>query len=180
MFPARLAQASLIALLALGAASSAHAEKLELDRRLHLALNAALDRGGDDAVYFDASNPNRIFDRILIEGRSAERDWTEALELVTYVRDRALPDAAAWQRAFPAAGESACPASTTVLAQDDKSVTFAVEAPPCAVGPAFTGLYRVIYGKRTVYLAAGKRKAVMSPAQRAEWLALLASAHLEK
>lgn len=162
------------------AAGGARAERLELDRRLHAGLHAALERGDEDAVYFDASNPQRIFDRILIRGRSAERDWSEALELVTYTRERALPRPEDWYRAFPVAGESPCPVTTVILGRDAQSLTFAVEGPACRAGPAFTGLYRVIYGKRTAYLAAGKVKGAMSAAQRAEWLALLASAHLVK
>jgi len=176
MKPARLA----LPLLALLAASAAQAEKLELDHRLHAGLHAAIEQPGEETVYFDASNPRRIFDRILIRGTSAERDWTEALELVTYPRNLQAPDPEAWYRAFPAGAESPCPASASVLARDAQSLTFALEAPPCPAGPAFTGLYRVVFGRKTVYLAAGKLKGSMSAAQRAEWLALLASAHLSK
>jgi hypothetical protein len=175
MIPTRL----LLLIFAATGASAAQAEKLDLDHRLHAGLHAALENAGEETVYYTA-DAGRIFDRILIKGRSAERDWTEALELVTWPRDRALPDPAAWYRAFPVANETPCPTRSEVLAQDATSLTFAVESAPCPAGAAFTGLYRVFYGKRTVYLAAGKLKAPMTADQRKEWLALLASAHVVK
>lgn len=169
-----------IALILTIQAGAAQAEKFELDHRLHKALHEAIEHPSDETVFYDPSNPARLFDRILITGKSAERDWQEALELVVLKRDRKLHHPADWYGAFPAAGESACPARSTILARDETSLTFALEAQPCATGPAFTGLYRVFYGKKSVYLAAGKYKGVMTPDQRAEWLALLASARVKK
>lgn len=167
-------------LVAAAAAAPLNAERLDLDHRLHAGLHKALEQNNADAIYYDTSKPGAVFDRILIRGKSAERDWTEALELVTYTRNRKLPAPMAWFRAFDAKGETPCPAAKTVLARDDLSVTFGLRAAACPAGPALEGVYRVLYGKRTVYLAAGKVRGAMSDAERAEWLALLASANIAR
>jgi len=159
-------------------AGNAHAEKLEVDHRIYPPLKAALDNPNDNTVYFDSSRSGRLFDRILVAGNSAEHDWTEALELVVTRRDARARTPAEWLSRFRPGKESVCPAAVSLLAQDDASVTFALTAPDCSAGPPLTGLYRVFYGRKSVYLIGAKYKGAMTTTQREQWLALLASARL--
>ena len=168
----------LLAVPALLAATSAQAERLDIDHRLYAPLHAAMEQPHDGTVFYQASPSGAVFDRILIAGTSAQSDWTEALELVTVPRKGQARTPQDWLAAFRPQRESACPARVSVLGQDETSLTFALDAPVCAAGPPLTGLYRVIYGRRTIYLVGAKLKGAMSPAQREQWLALLGSAHL--
>lgn len=164
--------------MVLALAAPVAAEKLEMDHRLYPPLHAAMDSTAEETIYFDARTPGRVFDRVLINGRSAERDWTEALEITVLRRDKRLKDPAEWYRSFRAGDESTCPAEARELGRDRVSVTFAVEAPACATGPGLTGLYRVVLGAKSVYLVSAKVKGPMAAEPRAQWLAVLASAHL--
>lgn len=159
-------------------ASAAHAERLELDHRIYPPLNAAMDNQHDGTIFYDASQRGRVFDRILVVGTSAETNWTEALELLITPRNARARTPAEWYSTFRPKGESLCPGKVTMLGQDETSLTFSLEAPACAAGPSLTGLYRVVYGRKTVYLVGAKYKGEMNPQQRDQWLALLASARL--
>lgn len=169
---------ALIVLSALAAAAPARAERLDIDHRLYPPLHAAMEHPQEGTVYYDASQPGRLFDRILVQGSSAERDWSEALELLVTRRDPKLKTPQDWLAGFQPAGESPCPATLSHLSADTTSLTFSLEAPPCPAGPPLTGLYRVVLGRKSVYLVSAKLKGVMSPGQRDQWLALLASAKL--
>lgn len=168
----------LIALLGLSAASAAGAERLDIDHRLYSPLSSALERPHDGSVFYQASPTGRILDRILVRGTSAEHDWTEALELVTVPRKSERKTPQEWFAAFQAASESTCPANVTVLGEDENSITFSLDAPPCATGTPLSGLYRVIYGRKTVYVVSAKLKGTMAADQRQQWLGLLNSAKL--
>ena len=170
---------AVLALSGLGA-GAAHAEKLEFDYRIYPPLKAAMDNQGDDTVYFDNTQPGRMFDRILVVGKSAETDWIEALELVVTRRDAKARSPDEWYRKFRPAAETACPGNVAVLTRDDKSLTFALDATPCTGGTPLTALYRVFYGRKSVYVVGAKYKGKMAPTQREQWLALLASVHLSR
>ncbi|MDE2619355.1 MAG: hypothetical protein KGL54_04240 [Sphingomonadales bacterium] len=168
----------LLAAPALLAASAAQAERLDIDHRLYAPLHAAMEQPHDGTVFYQASPSGAVFDRILITGTSAQNDWTEALELVTVPRKSQAKTPQAWLAGFRPQQESNCPARISVIGEDEISLTFSLDAPACAGGQPLNGLYRVIYGRKTVYLVGAKLKGAMSPAQSEQWLALLASAHL--
>lgn len=158
--------------------TAAHAERLDIDHRLYPPLHEAMEHPDEATVYYDASKRGRVFDRILVRGTSAQRDWTEALELLVAPRDAALASPEAWFRSFQPSAETKCPGTISVLGQDEASLTFSLEAPACHGAPALSGLYRVVYGRKAVYLVGAKQKGAMAPDQRQQWLALLASARL--
>ncbi|HEY6871028.1 MAG TPA: hypothetical protein VI199_14835 [Novosphingobium sp.] len=160
------------------AAAPARAEKLDIDHRLYSPLHAVMENATDGTVYYDASQPGRVFDRIMVRGSSAERDWTEALEILVIRRAAQFKTAQDWLATFRPDSESACPARLSSLAADDSSMTFALDAPACASGPALTGLYRVVLGRKSIYVVSAKLKGAMTPSQREQWLALLGSAKL--
>lgn len=168
----------LLAALGLLTTGTARAERLDIDHRLYQPLNTALQQPHDGSVFYQAGPSGRIFDRILVRGSSAEHDWTEALELTTVPRKAERKTPQEWFAAFQAATETTCPAKVTVLGEDDRSITFALDAPPCTTGTPLSGLYRVIYGRKTVYVVSAKLKGPMAADQRQQLLTLLNSARL--
>lgn len=159
-------------------ASAAGAERLDLDHRLYPPLHEAMEHPHQGTVFFDANTPGRVFDRIVVTGTSAEHDWTEALELLVTPRKTPRLTPQAWLAGFRPDRESLCPAQITPIGQDENSLTFALEASACPQGPGLSGLYRVVVGRKTVYLVSAKLKGTMSPSQREQWLAVLQSARL--
>ncbi|MBC2660652.1 hypothetical protein H7F50_02730 [Novosphingobium flavum] len=168
----------LLALIGLMTAAAAQAERLDIDHRLYAPLHAAMEQPHEGSIFYQASPSGRQFDRILVNGTSAEHDWTEALELVVVPRKGERKPPQEWFAAFQAASESTCPANVTVLGEDESSITFSLDAPPCSTGTPLSGLYRVIYGRKTVYVVSAKLKGQMPADQRQQWLGLLNSAKL--
>lgn len=168
----------LLATLGLATAGTARAERLDIDHRLYAPLHTAMEQAHEGSVFYQATPSGRILDRILINGTSAEHDWTEALELVVAPRKSERRTPQEWFSAFQAASETNCPADLTVLSEDDTSITFSLDAPPCSTGTPLSGLYRVIYGRKTVYVVSAKLKGSARAEQREQWLGLLNSAKL--
>ena len=160
------------------AAMPAGAERLSLDHRLYPPLQAAMDNPHEGSVFYDESKAGRVLDRILVSGRSAERDWSEALELVVLARKGLAQTPQEWMVGFQPGRESPCPAQLSQLGEDGQSLTFALEASPCAGSQGLSALYRVVYGRKSVFVISAKYKGTMSAAQRQQWLALLGSARL--
>ena len=158
-------------------ATPAAAERLDIDYRLYAPLNAAMESPTDQTLLYE-QQASRVFDRILIAGTSATSDWREALEISVYARPRRLERLDQWMAAFSPASESTCPAAVHELTRDAMSITFALDAQPCASGPRLSGLYRVVLGRRSVYLIGAKLKGEMTAEQRTQWLTVLASAKL--
>ncbi len=159
-------------------AGAAHAEKLTFDHRLHPALKAALDSGNDEMVAYDGSNPRYLVNVIAIRGKSA-RDWTEALEIISRSPDKTVRTAADWAAEMRGRADAICPNTVTPIAEDAISVTFERRMPGCPGARAETAMTRVVAGKRSLFLLTFLFKGVPDAATRQEWLALLASAHLE-
>ena len=168
--------ANLWALLAF-AASPTHAEQLLFDHRTVPEIGAVLDSGRDDMVHFDKPNPNYVFDRITIAGRSVE-DWTEALEIVVRKPGKAVKTTSDWMRQIRGQTTADCAAEVTTISSDETSLTFAREAQACRGAASEASLYRVIAGRRSLYLLSARYKGTMPQARRDQWLALLASARI--
>jgi len=75
--------------------------------------------------------------------------------------------------------EARCKASFTVLAEDANSITFERRSSSCAAERAPLGIYRLVAGKRSWFQLSVLEKGELEDAARQQWLALLASAHLE-
>lgn len=159
-------------------ASPAHAEKLTFDHRLYPPLKAALDSGDAAKVDYNNANPRYVVDRIAVRGASAN-DWQEALEIIARTPAKGMSSAADWMAELRRGADKACPNAVTTLTEDPASVTFERQSQPCKAERAPFALYRVVAGKRSLFLLAVLSKVPLSAEARAEWLALLASAHIE-
>lgn len=165
-----------LALLAIG--TPALAERLTFDHRFHPGLQAVLDSGRSEMVDYDPSNPRYVVDRIAVQGSSA-KDWTELLEIIARTPARGMRSAADWMHELRTQADGRCANTVVVIAQDERSITFERKSKGCAGEPAPFALYRVVAGKRSLFLLAVYDKAAPDPKSRRQWLALLASAHLD-
>jgi hypothetical protein len=166
------------ALALIASTTPARAEKLEFDHRLYPPLQEVLDSGDKDMLLFDDRNPARLVDLIAIRGKSA-KNWTEALEIVALVRPRDVSTAKDWFEIIRTTANRRCPNTISIIAEDAVSVTFQRLSPNCPAERAETGLYRLVAGQRSWFQLAVLVKGEMDETSRGQWLALLASAHLD-
>jgi hypothetical protein len=164
--------------VALLLAAPAQAEKLTFDHRLHPPLKQVLDSGNRAMVAYDDRNPRYVIDRIAVTGKSAEQ-WTEALEIIARTPTRQVKSAADWLAELRGRADRTCPNRVAVIAQDDNSVTVERHSPNCPAERAPNALYRIVAGKRSLFLLSVLSKRELAGPDRRQWLALLASAHLE-
>ncbi len=167
----------LVALPLLLLAAPARAEKLIFDHRLYPPLKEVLDNGRKEMISFDDSNPRYVVDRIAISGKSAE-DWTQMLEIVARTPTRGMRSAADWLAELRRQADGVCVNRTEILAQTENSLTVERRSPNCPRERAPTALYRIVAGKRSLFLLAVLSKGDLTEPDRSQWLALLASAHL--
>lgn len=159
-------------------ASPAHAEKLSFDHRLYPPLKAVLDGGDADRIAYDASNPRYVVDLIAVQGKSAT-DWSEALEIIARTPAQKVRTARDWFAELRGRSDRLCPNTVTAIAEDAASITFERHSPACTAERAETALTRVLAGKRSLFAVSFLFKGVPDAATRRQWLALLASAHIE-
>jgi len=167
-----------LALVLLLVAAPLSAERLQFDHRLYPPLQQVLDSGDQAMIEFNGDNPARLVDLIAVKGKSAQ-DWTEALEIVSIPRPKAVKTARDWMAALRQQALARCPARFAVLAEDANSVTFERRSPGCAAERASLGIYRLVAGKRSWFELAVLAKGELDAPARAQWLALLASAHTD-
>lgn len=159
------------------AADPARAERLTFDHRLSPALKAALDSGNRDLVHFDDRNPRYLYNLIVVQGTS-QADWTEGLEIVTRLAGRKMASAQDWLDEMQARLPRGCSAQVIPLAQDATSLTFERRLSGCPPASAATGVYRIVAGRRSLFLLGALRKGDLDPERRGQWLQLLGSAQL--
>lgn len=159
-------------------ANPAHAEKLVFDHRLYPPLRQVLDSGEGDKVLYDASNPKYVIDRIIVRGESA-RAWTEQVEIIARTPGRGMRSADDWAAELQRRANRACPNRITEVARDATSLTLDRQSEPCPMEAAPFAVYRIVAGRRSLFLLAVISKVALAEAQRREWLALLASARIE-
>jgi hypothetical protein len=112
-----------------------------------------------------------------VRGRSPQ-NWDEVLEILIKPRPRQLTEPGQWLAEFRQAQDATCPSEWQVIAQDDISITFTRNAAHCAALRGQQRIYRAVLGNREVFLLGGFVRGEMSQADREQWLAVLASAHL--
>ena len=164
-------------MLAILLASPAHAEKLTFDHRTYPPLEAVLDSGRAEMVQFDDSNPKYVTDRIAIQGTSAEH-WTEALDIIVRSRGPKMKSSADWAGEIRQNAGALCASTFTTIAEDANSLTFQRHSTGCPAGVAQSGLYRIVAGRKSLFMLNAFTIGEMSEPMRQQWLVLLRSAHL--
>lgn len=172
----KLRLAAMIGALVL--ASPAYAEQLKFDHRLSPPLKAVFDAGDPDKIDFNDSNPRYVKDLIAIEGKSA-KDWTEALLIVARSPDKQVRNVSQWVAELQAEGQRRCTSAFRAVAEEQNSVTFERRSSGCAVGYPPVALYRVVAGKKSLFLLGFLHKSEPSAQAQAQWRAVLASATIE-
>jgi len=172
----RLHLSAFMVLLAM--ASPALAEKLSFDHRLVPALKAVLDGGNTVMIDYNGSNPRYITDVIAVRGRSA-KDWDEALVIIARAPSGKVQTATQWLEELRGDARRRCDADLSVLAQDQSSILVERHADSCPGTYPRNAIYLVVQGKTSLFMLSVLSRDDLSEASRAEWLAMLKSAHLE-
>jgi hypothetical protein len=154
------------------------AERLHFDHRLYPPLKAVLDSKRPEMIDYNDSNRKYITDRIAIQGKSAA-EWTEAFDIIARSPSRDVKTVDDWYAEIRAKAEKACPSQFSILAQDDSSITFSRRSTGCARDKVQFALYRIVAGKRSLFLLNPIYRADMAEPMQRQWLELLKSARLE-
>lgn len=158
--------------------SPLQAERLKFDHRLSPQLKAVFDANDPDMIEFNDKNPRYVTDLIAIEGKSA-KDWTEALLIVARTPDKKVRSAAEWVAELQDEGQRRCASTFRIVAADDASTTFERRSSGCKAGYPPVALYRVVAGKRSLFLLAFLHKGDPAEITRQQWQAVLASAAID-
>jgi hypothetical protein len=140
-----------------------------------LSRAVATRDGHKPIVYTEDRAPVYVLTRIVVEGTSAE-DWDEAMEILNTMRHDEPPTVADWYQRFHEHGDASCKSEWTVLGQSESSLTFERKSGECPPHASQQAIYKVMYGKKQVFLLIGTRKGTMDEATRAGWLAVMESA----
>jgi hypothetical protein len=161
----------------LGLATPAWDERTLFDHQLVSRIGEVLDSGREEMILYDDSNPAYVLDRIAIQGTSAET-WTEALEIIVRMPGKEVRSPGDWVRQISAPVAAACPVAISPVAEDATSRTILRQSPACGDKPAETALYRVVAGRKSLFLLGARYKGVMPAETRTRWLGILASARV--
>jgi hypothetical protein len=174
-----LSALSLALLLALVPAAPLAAERLHFDHRLYPPLKAVFDSNRQEMIYFNNSNPKYVVDRIAVQGKSAD-DWTEALTIIARTPSKVVKNADDWLAEIRTQSANACPSQFEILAKDSNSITFSRRSTNCGADKIQFSLYRIVAGRRSLFLLNAIYRDDMTDVVRRQWLELLQSARLEK
>ena len=167
-----------VMLLAALCAAPVLAEKLSFDHRLYQPLKDVLDSGRDDMILFNAKDPAYVTDLIVIRGKSV-RNWTEALIIIARSPSPKARTAADWLAELKLQSEAECASQFSIIAQDANSITFERSSQGCRPGYPADAIYRIVQGKKGLFLLGAMSKDGFTPDSRGAWLALLGSAKLD-
>lgn len=168
----------LIVALGFALPHTAQAEKLTFDHRLYPPLKAVLDGGDAAMIDYNGRDPRYVVDLIAVKGRSTS-NWTEALEIIVRLPGKNALTAREWASVLQASAPAGCRTEVTAIAEDTSSITFAHSLPDCPKARAETTFTRIVQGKRSLFMLSALIKGKPDEATRVQWLALLASAHIE-
>lgn len=164
-------------LLVLALPGAAQAEKLTFDHRIYPPLLAVIDSGRTEMIRFNDSNPQYVTDRIAVQGASVDH-WTEALDIIVRTRKSKMNSPADWAGQLQQEARALCASTFTTIAQDEQSVTFERHSSGCPAGTAQSGFYRIVAGRKSLFMLNALIMGDVSGAARQQWLELLGSAHL--
>ncbi len=169
----------LLPLLVFVFATPAFAEKLTFDHRTYPPLEAVLNSGREEMIRFNDSNPKYVTDRIAIQGTSVDQ-WSEALDIIVRLRSAKMKSAADWANELQQQSRIRCSSTFTTIAEEAKSRTFLRRSTGCPPGTPLTGLYRIVEGRKSLFLLGALAMEDMPETAKQQWLTLMATAHVAK
>lgn len=155
------------------------AESLHFDHRLYPPLKAIFDDNRNDMIVHNGSNPKYMTDRIAVQGKSA-KEWTEALDIIARSPTDQVKTIDDWVAEIRTKVSAACPTVFETVARDDNSITFARRSTGCGKDKVQYALYRIVAGKKTMFLLNAIYRDDMPAEMKQKWLELLQSARLDK
>ena len=165
-------------LLLLAVSGAAYAEKLTFDHRTYPPLAAVLDSGRSEMIRYNDSNPKYVTDRIAVQGSSVD-NWTEALDIIVRLRSSKMNSAGDWAGQIQRAASARCSSTFATIAQDETSITFERRSSACPAGTPLTGLYRIVTGRKSLFMLNSLAMGDMTASQRQQWLNLFGTARVD-
>jgi hypothetical protein len=138
---------------------------------------AALFDSEDGPLYGEKENRRTYHLRFVIEGESLET-WTEILEIIDTRRKDEPDTAQQWFERFREHGDETCSSEWTTIDEQATSIIFRRTAKNCQGFDDQDALYRVLYGKKNVFLIFATRKGDMDDVILEGYLTVLRSAEV--
>ncbi len=138
---------------------------------------AALFDSEAGPLYGEKEDRRRYLLRFVVEGESLE-EWTEILELVSTWRKHEPDNVQLWLERFQAQGDETCPSEWTIIDEQVDSILFRRTAKNCQGFEDQDALYRVVYGRKKVFVLFATIKGEMDEVSRDGWLTVLRSAEM--
>jgi hypothetical protein len=169
----------LLSLLVIGPVV-AHADSVNFDYSAYSKFfDAVFARESGPLIYEEDKAPLYVLQRFIVEGVSTD-EWTEALEIMSTQRKNEPENVRGWYDRFQAQGEKTCPGDWEILKESKKELTFERSVNNCDPLGTQHALYKVLYGKREVFVLIATRKAQMDAGTRDGWIDLLKSAEISR
>jgi len=128
-------------------------------------------------LYGEKENRRTYHLRFVVEGESLE-DWTEILEIISTWRKHEPESVQLWLERFQAQGNETCPSKWTTIDEQASSIIFRRTAKDCQGFDDQDALYKVLYGKKKVFLIFATKKGEMDEASRDGYLTVLRAAEI--
>ena len=158
----------------------AHADSVNFDYSAYSRFSDAMFvRESGPLVYVEDEAPLYVLQRFIVEGASTD-EWVEALEIMSTQRKNEPKNVRDWYDRFQAQGEKTCPSDWEILKESKKELTFERRVSSCDPHGTQHALYKVLYGKREVFVLIATRKAQMDAETRDGWIKLLKSAKISR
>lgn len=128
-------------------------------------------------LYGERENRRTYHLRFVVEGESLE-DWTELLEIISTWRKHEPDTVQLWLERFQAQGNETCPSKWTTIDEQARSIIFRRTAKDCQGFDDQDALYKVLYGKKKVFLIFATMKGEMDEISHDGYLTVLRAAEI--
>jgi hypothetical protein len=128
-------------------------------------------------LYGERENRRTYQLRFVVQGESLE-DWTEILEIMSTWRKHEPENVQLWLDRFKTQGNETCPSNWTTIDEQASSIIFRRTAKNCEGFDDQDALYKVLYGKKKVFLIFATMKGEMDETSRDGYLTVLREAEI--
>ena len=157
---------------------SARAERLEWDYSASPKLEMFITNP-DPLIFTQDRAPEFVLTRFIVEGSSAE-EWTESLEIMNTWKKNQPRNVSGWYEKFKLQGEETCHSDWKILEESKKSLMFERLSESCPPFGVQHAVYRVLYGKKNIFVLFATRKEGMDDGTRDSWIEVLESADIKR